>query len=79
MDIITRISHFTLKIIPSFNIFKSFFNLKRGYSLIDFDVIFRIHSSEFIKLLNFGSNLKKKIEKTNQIFLIFHLKIDFYK
>ena len=30
---------------------------------IDFDVIFQIHSSEFIKSLNFGSKLKKKKPK----------------
>ena len=35
---------------------------KTGYSLIDFNVIFQTQS-EFIKSLNFGSNLKKKTEK----------------
>ena len=34
--------------------------MKTSTSLIDFDVIFLIQSSEFIRSLNFGSNLKKK-------------------
>ena len=34
--------------------------MKTGYRLIDLYVTFFIQSSEFIKLLNFGSNLKKK-------------------
>jgi len=34
--------------------------MKTGSILIDFDVIFPIQSSEFIKSLNFGSNLKEK-------------------
>ena len=34
--------------------------MKTGYIRIHFDVIFSIQSLEFIKLLNFKSNLKKK-------------------
>ena len=37
--------------------------MKTGYILIDFDVIFPIQSTEFIKLLNFGSNVKKIARK----------------
>ena len=38
-----------------------FFRLiKTGYSLIDFKVSFPMQSSEFTKLLNLGSNSKKK-------------------
>ena len=51
----------------------SFILLKySGYSLIDFDVMLQIQSSEFIKSLNFGSNLKRKM-------LNFHIQLDFYK
>ena len=50
--------------------------MKTGYILIDFDVIFPMRSSEFIKPLNFGSNLKKKNSKKNQKKKI-SLKIDF--
>ena len=46
------------------------------YSLIDFDVIFSMQSSEFIKSVNFGNILKKKAAKKNLNFFIFHLKID---
>ena len=46
--------------------------------MIDLDVIFPIWSSEFIKSLNFGSNLKKTT-KIKQNFFIFHLEMDFYK
>ena len=41
--------------------------MKTGYSQIDFDVIFLIQSTEFIKSLNFESNLKK-LEKKLQHF-----------
>ena len=44
----------------------------------DFDVIFSIQLSEFIKSLNFGSNLKKTARKNLNI-LIFHIKINFYR
>ena len=47
-----------------------------GFRLIDFDVIFPIQSSEFIKSLNFGSNLKKTAKK-NSIFLFFSKKLIF--
>ena len=41
---------------------KFFFNLmKTGFFLIDFDVIFLMQSSEFIKSVNFGSNMKKTV------------------
>ena len=43
-----------------------------------FDVIFPVQLSEFIKAVNFGSNLKKNYIKKRKN-LIFHLKIDFYK
>ena len=36
--------------------------MKIGYSLIDFDVVFPIQTSEFIESLNFGCNLKKKLK-----------------
>ena len=34
-------------------------------SLIDFDAIFQIQSSEFKKSLNFDSNLKKTAKRNN--------------
>ena len=43
-----------------------------------FDVIFPMQLSEFIKSVNFGSNLKKTAEKKLKN-SIFHLKIDFYR
>ena len=46
--------------------------------MIDIDVIFPIRSSEFIKSLNVGSNMKKNAKKNLQI-LILHLKNDFYR
>ena len=49
--------------------------MKIGYSLIDFDVVFPIQSSEFIKLLNFENKLKKAAKKPT----IFQLKTDFYR
>ena len=55
---------------PLFYYIQIFFQIKTGYSLIDFDMIFPIQSSEFIKSLNFGSNLKKKTARKNlKIFL----------
>ena len=53
--------------------------MKTGYILMDFDVIFPVQLSEFIKSVYLGSNLKKKncIKKRKN--LIFHLKIDFYR
>ena len=51
--------------------------IKTGYILIDFYVIFPIQFSEFIKTVNFGSNLIKTARK-NIKKIIFHLKIDFY-
>ena len=51
-----------------------FLKLKTGYIVIDFDVIFPMQSSEFIKALDFGSNLKKTTQ-----FFIFHQKMDFCK
>ena len=51
--------------------------MKTYSSLRDFDVIFPIESSEFIKLLNFGSNLKKTARK-NLKKLTFYLKMDFH-
>ena len=56
-----------------------FFLIKAAYSLIYIDVIFPIQSSEFIKSLNFGSNLKKNCNKKNLNLFIFHLEIDFYR
>ena len=49
--------------------------IQTGNSLIDFDVIFPIQSSEFTEALNFGSDLKKKCNKT----YIYSPKIDFYE
>ena len=43
-----------------------------------FDVIFPMQLSEFIKLANFVSNLKKTEEKKHKNY-IFNLKIDFYR
>ena len=40
-----------------------FFKVKTGSISIDFDVFFPIQSSEFIKSLNFESNLKKKLQE----------------
>ena len=51
-----------------------FFWIKTGYSQIEFDVDFPMQSSEFIRSLNFGTDLKKKIQKESNIF---HLKIIF--
>ena len=51
--------------------------MKTGYILIDFDVIFPIQSSEFIKSLNFGGNLKKKLQKI-PTFLYFSTKNWFF-
>ena len=52
------------------------FGKRRSFgSPIDFDVIFTMQPSEFIKMQNFGSNLKKK----NQTFFIVHLKFDSYR
>ena len=42
--------------------------MKTGYIMIDFDVIFPIQSSEFIKSLSFESNLEKLQEKTGFFF-----------
>ena len=39
--------------------------MKPGYSLIDFDAILQIQSSEFIKLLNFRSNFKITAKKNH--------------
>ena len=55
------------------------FLMKTGFSLFNFYVIFLMQSCAFIKLLSFGSNLKKKNAKINLEILIFHLKMDFYK
>ena len=70
---ITWISHFFSRNNPSFFILKFVF-IKTEYSPIDFYVIFSIKSPEFLKSINFGSNLKKKI-------LLFRWKkrINFYK
>ena len=75
IDIITWISHvFAGKnIILRTSYF--FYLMKTGYSLKDFDVIFPIKSSEFIKSLNFGGNSKKN-EKYESFF---DLKIEFYR
>ena len=54
-----------------------FFLIKTGFSPTDFDVIFPIQSPEFIKPLNFGSNLEKKKRQENLQFFIFHLKMIF--
>ena len=40
-------------------------------------MIFPIQTSEFIKSLNFGSNLKKKLQKNNLQFLFFIQKLIF--
>ena len=58
IEIFTRISHF----FPGkayFLLASNLFIRKTGYILIGFDVIFLMLSSEFEKLLNFGSNRKK--------------------
>ena len=47
--------------------------MKTRKSLIDFDVHFPMHSSEFTKSVNFGSNLKKIQQKI----LFFSPKVDF--
>ena len=48
--------------------------MKTGSSLIDFDGTFPMQSSEFIKLPNFGSNLKETAKKTTFFYL--NLNID---
>ena len=40
---------------------------------------FPIQSSEFVKSLKFGFNLKKKTDRKNLKEFIFHLRIDFYR
>ena len=52
--------------------------MKTGYSLIDFNMIFPIQSSEFTKLLQFGSNIKKNTTIQNENKNIFHIIIDLY-
>ena len=60
IDIIFWIfSIFSLEKNCFFIYFNFFFWIKTGHSLIDFDVILRIQSSEFTKSLNFRSSLKK--------------------
>ena len=49
-------------------------SIRTGYRPIDFDTIFPIQSSKFIKLLNFGINLKKY-----QTIFVFHIKIDLHQ
>ena len=49
--------------------------MKTGYIMIYFDVIFPVQLLEFIKSVNFGSNLKKK--NCIKIKIIYHLKIVF--
>ena len=41
--------------------------------------MFPVQSSEFMKLLNFGSNLKKKLQEKKLKNFICHLKINFYR
>ena len=53
--------------------------METGFSLIDFDASFPMQSSEFIKPLNFESNLKKKNCKKNPKIFIFNLKMEFYR
>ena len=48
--------------------------MKTGSMLIDFDVIFPMQLSEFIKSVNFGINLKKKTAYKNPNFFHFLLK-----
>ena len=55
-----------------------FFTRNNLFFPIDFDVIFPMQSSEFIKSANFVSNLKKTEEKKRKNY-IFNLKIDFYR
>ena len=38
------------------------------YSLADFDLVFSIQSTEFIKSVNFGSKLEKKYIKKHENF-----------
>ena len=52
---------FSLEIIPFLIKFQIFFKINTLYSLTDFDVIFSIQTSEFIKSLDFQSHLFKKI------------------
>ena len=51
----------------NFNIFL----IKTGYSLIGLVVGFPIQSSEFIKPLNFGSNMIKKLRKKPKFFKLY--------
>ena len=61
-----------------FHPIKKIVKIKTGYILIDFDLIYRMQSSEFTKSLNFESILKTTA-KNKLKFFIFNLKIDFYK
>ena len=47
------------------------------FFFIDIDEIFPMQSSEIIKSLYFGSNLKKNMQQ-NKKNNLFHIKIDFY-
>ena len=42
--------------------------MKTGFILMDFDVIFLMQLSEFIKSVNFESNLKKKLQEKPKLF-----------
>ena len=68
--------HFFTRNYPYFLLKLKKILIKTGYSVIYFDLIFPIQSSASIKLLNFGSSLKKCKKKLKMF--IFHLKIDFY-
>ena len=57
---------FTLEIIPFFIKFISFYRWKMDFVNILSDIFDVIHSSEFIRLFNFGNNLKKKTTKQNK-------------
>ena len=62
---------FTPFYVTTYNSFKAIY--RTGNSLTDFDVIFQIQLSEFIKLLDFRCELKKNCKKEPKY------KIDFYK
>ena len=49
--------------------------MKTGYILMDFSVIFPMQLSEFIRSMNFGSNMKKNCIQKKKI----HLKIEFFE
>ena len=79
IGIITWIYNFFTRNNPFFYEIQIFIWMKTGHIMLDFDVILPMQSTEFIKSLNFGNNLKKKLQKKHLKCLSFNLKIDLYR